>query len=50
MSAECHLLEKCVMSWHVHSFEHIGEHIVDLEWHQRFTLNTLESTCIRSKT
>ena len=42
--------EKCVMSLHVHSFEHIGEHIVDLEWDQRFTLNTLESTCIPSKT
>ena len=54
MSAERHLLEKssqkCVMSLHVHSFEHIGEHIVDLEWDQRFTLNTLESTCIPSKT
>ena len=56
MSAEHHLLEKSshkfVMSLHVHSFELIGEHIVDLdlEWHQSFTLNTLESACIHSET
>ena len=44
--------KKCVMSLHVHSFERIGVHIVDLnlEWNQSFTLNTLESTCILSET